>query len=542
MPESHLWWQQGVIYQIYPRSFMDSNADGIGDLPGITARLDYLQWLGVDAIWISPIFPSPMVDFGYDITDYTGIEPMFGTLDDFDRLIAAAHARNLKVLLDFVPNHTSDRHPWFREAQAARDSAKRDWYLWHDPAPDGGPPTNWLSRFGGSGWEWDAPTGQYYYHTFLKEQPDLNWRNPAVRAAMFAGLRFWLDRGVDGFRVDAVYFSYKDAQWRDNPPNPNARSADPWGRYLQVYTQNRPEMHDLMREMRAILDAYPERVMIGEIYLSYSELMKYYGAELDECHLPFNFGLISDLSDPDSLPAMPWQAAAIEEAIEEYEAALPPGGWPNWVLSNHDQHRIASRIGPRQARIAQMLLLTLRGTPTLYYGDELGMQDVPIPPEQVVDPWEKNVPGMGLGRDPERTPMQWSSTTHAGFSPVAPWLPVGENYREYNVEVESAQPHSVLTLTRHLLALRRAVPALHISTYQTVTLPAPNVLAYVRRHADQQFLIVLNLGRDSLDLDLSSVASEATVVLSTHLDREGTESPPALRVRADEGLILVLSA
>jgi len=540
MPEMYLWWQRAVIYQIYPRSFMDSNGDGTGDLPGITGKLDYLQWLGVDAIWISPIFPSPMADFGYDVANYTDIEPLFGTLRDFDTLIEEAHRRGLRLLLDFVPNHTSDQHPWFQESRSSLDNSKRDWYLWHDPATDGGPPNNWLSRFGGSGWEWDEATGQYYYHSFLKEQPDLNWRNPEVKEAMFNALRFWLDRGVDGFRVDVIYFMIKDAQFRDNPPDPNNSSGDPWDNQLQIYTLNMPEVHDLIREFRQVLDSYPERVMIGEIYLPNPDLVEYYGANLDECHLPFNFALIDFSSNPDKPWSRPWNADALRKAIEDYEAALPPGAWPNWVLGNHDQHRIATRIGPRQARVAQMLLLTLRGTITCYYGDELGMHDVPIAPDQVKDPFEKNVPGIGLGRDPERTPMQWGSEPFAGFSTVEPWLPVADDYETYNVKVEREQPNSMLTLVRRLLSLRRASRALSVGSIQTVPTGSPDLLAYMRESEGERFLVVLNLSSSDLAYDFESVAKEGTLLVSTRLDREGVEHFSSLHLRRDEGLLLSL--
>jgi len=407
---------------------MDSNGDGVGDLAGISGKLDYLQWLGVDALWISPIFPSPMADFGYDISDYIDIDPLFGTLAEFDALLAEAHRRGLKVLLDYVPNHTSDRHPWFIEARAGRLSPKRDWYIWRDPAPDGGPPNNWRSNFGGSAWQWDEDSGQYYYHAFLKEQPDLNWRNPQVRAAMLEVLRFWLERGVDGFRVDVMHHIIKDSEFRDNPPNPDYRPGmSPYRELLATYSTDRPEVHEIVEQMRRVVEDYDDRMLVGEIYLPVERLVTYYGASGNGAHLPFNFQLIS----------LPWDARAISAAMERYYALLPGNAWPNWVLGNHDKPRIASRIGAAQARVAAMLLLTLRGTPTLYYGDEIGMEDVPISATQVRDPYEKNVPGLGLGRDPERTPMQWDASPHAGFSRADPWLPVGTSYRSVNVAAQN---------------------------------------------------------------------------------------------------------
>jgi alpha-glucosidase len=530
MNERFLWWQQGIIYQIYPRSFMDSNGDGIGDLPGLISKLDYLQWLGIDAIWISPIFPSPMADFGYDVSDYTDIHPPFGTLADFDTLVAEAHRRRLKLILDYVPNHTSDQHPWFIASRASRHNPKRDWYIWRDPAPDGGPPNNWRSVFGGSAWEWDATTQQYYYHAYLKEQPDLNWRNFDVQTAMLDVLRFWLDRGVDGFRVDALRQLIKDDQWRDNPPNPAYHSSQgPYHALLPVYTTDRPEVLEMVALMRRVTDQYDERLLIGELYLPIERLMAYYGVNGSGVHLPFNFHLI----------LVPWNARQIETLIAAYEAALPVDGWPNWVLGNHDQHRLASRIGPAQARVAAMLLMTLRGTPTLYYGDEIGMLDVAIPPDLVQDPWEKNVPGLGLGRDPERTPMQWDSSPNAGFTAGTPWLPIAADYQAINVAVERDDPTSMLTLYRHLIALRRATPVLAVGSY--VGLEAHgDVLAYMREYAGQQCLVVLNLGSQSQGFELCQAEVRGRVVLSTQLDRVDEEVRETITLRSDEGAIVML--
>jgi alpha-glucosidase len=530
MNETFLWWQRGIIYQIYPRSFMDSNGDGIGDLPGIISKLDYLQWLGVDAIWISPIFPSPMADFGYDVADYVNIHPLFGTLADFDRLVAEVHRRQLKVLLDYVPNHTSDQHPWFIDSRSSRHSLKRDWYFWRDPGPDGGLPNNWVSVFGGSAWEWDATTRQYYYHAYLKEQPDLNWRNSAIQAAMLDVLRFWLDRGVDGFRIDALRQLIKDDLFRDNPPNP-AYYADqgPYHALLPLYTTDRPEVLDMITWMRRLIDQYDARLLIGELYLPIERLVAYYGVNGSGVHLPFNFHLI----------LVPWNARQIEALITAYEAALPPDGWPNWVLGNHDQHRLASRVGLAQARVAAMLLLTLRGTPTLYYGDEIGMRDVAIPPELVQDPWEKNVPGLGLGRDPERTPMQWDSRPNAGFTTGIPWLPLSADYPVVNVTVQRDDQTSMLTFYRRLIELRRETPALAMGSYTSVE-ASGDVLAYIRSHADQRWLVVLNLGPQPQRLDARRVEIQGRIVLSTHLDRAGEVMCGIIPLRADEGVIVML--
>jgi alpha-glucosidase len=530
MNETFSWWQHGVIYQIYPRSFMDGNGDGNGDLPGMLRQLDYLQWLGLDAIWISPIFPSPMADFGYDISNYTDISPLFGTLADFEQLVAEAHRRDLKVILDYVPNHTSEQHPWFLESRASRHNPRRDWYIWRDPARDGGPPNNWRSVFGGSAWEWDTRTSQYYYHAYLKEQPDLNWRNLEVQAALLDVLRFWLDRGVDGFRVDALRQLVKDDQWRDNPPNPAYHpNQGPYHSLLPVYTTDRPEVHEMIAHMRRVTDAYDERLLIGELYLPIERLVTYYGVDGSGVHLPFNFHLI----------LIPWEAQQIAALIAAYEAALPPGGWPNWVLGNHDQHRLVSRIGIAQARVAAVLLLTLRGTPTLYYGDEIGMQDATIPPALVQDPWEKNVPGLGLGRDPERTPMQWESSPNAGFTTGTPWLPIAADYQTVNVSVQREDPASMLTLYRRLIALRRTTPALAVGSYVGLE-PRGNVLAYVREHAGQRVLVVLNLSSQPQRFARHQRAFRGQIVLSTYLDRSDEEMRETILLRADEGVVVIL--
>ena len=523
------WWQRGVIYQIYPRSFCDTNGDGVGDLPGILEKLEYLSWLGIDAIWISPVYPSPMADFGYDITDYTEIDPLFCTLQDFDRLLSSAHQRGIKVILDLVPNHTSDQHPWFLSSRASRQSPKRDWYIWKDPAPDGGPPNNWLSNFGGSAWTFDERTGQYYYHAYLEQQPDLNWRNPEVQAAMHAVMRFWLDRGVDGFRVDVIWHMIKDVEFRPNPPNPEYRPGDwPYRQLLATYTTDRPEVHDIIRGMREVMDQYDDRLMIGEIYLPVERLVTYYGTAENGCHLPFNFQLIS----------LPWNGAVIGAAIDTYEAALPPHGWPNWVLGNHDKPRIAARIGEQQARVAAMLLLTLRGTPTLYYGDELGLAGVPVPPECARDPWERRQPGLGLGRDPARTPMQWNASPYAGFSSREPWLPVSSDYRTLNVAVEEADPRSILSLYRRLISLRRAEPALQVGAYQLLC-ATNEVLAYVRQAGRKRFIVALNLSSSAIQASCPGL-SPSTIMLSTKLDREGDRCAPDIELRADEGVIALL--
>ncbi|MGF6851959.1 alpha-amylase family glycosyl hydrolase [Paraburkholderia sp. CI3] len=520
------WWQRGVIYQIYPRSFQDSNGDGIGDLPGISARLEYVAALGVDAVWISPIYPSPMADFGYDVADYCNIDPIFGTLDGFQQLMGHAHRLGLKVLLDFVPNHSSSRHPWFEESRSSRADPKRDWYLWRDPAPDGGPPNNWLSRMGGSAWEWDEVTGQYYYHAFLWEQPDLNWRNPQVRRAMDQVLRFWLDRGVDGFRVDVLWLLIKDARFRDNPPNPGYRPGEPeHHRLLQSYTEDQPEVHEIVRSMRATLDEYGERVLIGEIYLTVPQLVKYYGVNGEGVHMPFNFQLLNAR----------WVAQNIARMIRDYDIALPEYGWPNWVLGNHDNPRVASRVGAAQARVAAVLLLTLRGTPTLYYGDEIGMPDGYIASDEIQDPAELRQPGICQGRDPERTPMQWDgSLANAGFTDGKSWLPIAT---ATSVREQHGDMSSMLSLYRRLLSLRRSNAALVRGTIENVVADG-DVLTYERRYGNQRLFIALNMGVE----DATVQSRPGMVLLSTVSTRIGeTFVEGANWLAASEAVIVILT-
>ena len=531
----YFWWQKGIIYQIYPRSYQDSNGDGIGDLPGIIQRLDYLKSLNVEAIWLSPIYPSPMHDFGYDVSDYRGIHPMFGAMTDFDRLLAEVHKRKMKLLLDLVPNHTSDEHPWFIESRSSRDNPKRDWYIWRDPAPDGGPPNNWLSVFGGSAWTFDERTGQYYMHQFVKQQPELNYRHPEVLPAMLDVMRFWLDKGLDGFRVDVIWLMMKDEHFQDEPLNPDWDGLVPWNQFEHIYTQNLPEVHDLIRHMRAVLDEYDERVMVGEIYLPNEALVEYYGQNRDECHLPFNFQLID----------LDWNAQSVRQVVDAYESTLPEGAWPNWVLGNHDRRRVATRVGADQARVANMLLLTLRGTPTTYYGEEIGMEDVPIPPEFVQDPPAVNMPEIAdiVGRDPERTPMQWNDSPNAGFAPagVTPWLPVADDYAERNVAQQENDPTSILNLYRVLTDLRRSEPALSVGDYVSVDTGNNDVFAY-RRMAEgaDHFLVVLNFGNDSHTFDLSQIGFTATITVATDMIRSGSVDLFSLTLGANEGLLLRL--
>lgn len=531
------WWQRGVVYQIYPRSFMDSNHDGVGDLNGIIQKLDYLNGkpdsLGIDAIWLSPFQRSPMADFGYDVSDYCDVDPLFGTLADFDRLVAEVHKRGMKLIIDYVPNHTSDQHPWFIESRSSRDNPKRNWYIWADPKPDGTPPNNWGSFFGGPAWEFDAQTGQYYLHQFVKEQPELNWRNPEVRQAMLDVLRFWMRRGVDGFRMDVVGLLLKDAELRDNPPDPNAPADLPendlFNRQLHIYTMDQEGIHEIIKEIRKTLDEFPDKVGIGELWGPLDRWVRYYGENGDELQLPFNFRLMWTPR---------WDAATMRASVDEMEAALPAFAWPNYVLGNHDQPRMATRFGGlAQGRLSGMMLLTLRGTPTFYYGDEIGLENGVIPPEKIQDPQGINL-GAERSRDFCRTPMQWDASPNAGFSTVEPWLPVTDDYATRNVAVQAQDPASMLTFYKHLFALRRASPALHGGSYQPLDVPG-NVYAYLRQAGDERKLVVLNFAGEAANVPLP-LSGKGRVLLSTHLDREGEIDLAQVPLRPFEGVVVAL--
>ena len=526
------WWRSGIVYQVYPLTFMDATGDGVGDLPGVSARLDYLASLGIGALWFTPIHPSPLVDFGYDVADYLGVHPAFGTLADFDRLVAAAHRRGLRVILDFVPNHTSDQHPWFADSRSSRDSPKRDWYIWRDPKPDGSAPNNWMSYFGPA-WTYDAATGQSYLHQFRSEQPELNYANPAVLAAMLDVLRFWLDRGVDGFRVDVIALLAKDPEFRDEPPNPRFRAGDPlWQTNLHTGTEDQPAVHDIIRAFRGVLDEYGDKVMIGELD-PIPSLMSYYGAALDECHLPFNFNLINGL---------PWTAPAVRDAVAGYDAAIPTGAWPNWVIGNHDRPRVAERLGQAQARIAHMLLLTLRGTPFCYYGDELGMLHADVPPERLRDAHGYTDPERALrySRDPFHAPMAWDAGPNAGFCPsnVEPYLPLARDWQRLNVAAETDDAASMLSLFRALTRLRGEQATLTAGSYRGLDGTGDAVFAYIRESGDRRTVVALNLTHEAATVDLSDVAPTGQVLLSTALDRTGPEPLDSLALRADEGVLV----
>ena len=462
MPEP--WWKSAVVYQIYPRSFADTDGDGVGDLEGVRRHLDHLEWLGVDAVWLSPFYRSPMADFGYDVADYCDVDPLFGTIEDFDRLIADAHTRGIKVLVDWVPNHSSDQHPWFVEARSARSSPKRDWYIWRDGTPDR-PPNNWKAAFGGDAWTWDEGSGQWYLHLFLPEQPDLNWRNPAVVAAMHDTLRFWLDRGVDGFRIDVIHGLVK------RPDLPDMPEGKEW-------SQDRfdePATHQVVRGVRQVADAYDgDRVLVGEVYvMSTATVAEFYG-QGDELHLAFNFPPLY----------APWDAAKWRKRIDRVREELDPRqAWPTWVLSNHDNPRHRTRYGSEsRARAAAVLLLTLRGTPFLYAGEELGLEDAVIPPGAEIDPG---------GRDGCRAPIPWDGTAGHGWGPAEPWLPWPPDAEIRHAQHQRDDAGSILHLYRRLLATRRASPALQLGTWDPLDGP-DGVLAYRRRSGDDERVVIVN--------------------------------------------------
>ena len=515
-----------MIYQIYPRSFADANDDGIGDLRGITGRLDYLRWLGVDALWLNPITPSPNADWGYDVSDYCAVHPDFGTLDDFDELITQTTRRGLRVLLDLVPNHTSDRHPWFEDARSGRRARHRDYYLWADPARDGGPPNNWLSLFGGAAWTLDEASGQYYMHSFLASQPDLNWWNDDVRTAFDDILRFWLDRGIAGFRVDVAAGMIKDRDLRDNPP---AAAADHGVvRALgqrQEFNMNRPEVHEVLRRWRALTDRYDgDRVLLGEAYvLDVEQLAAYYGDGRDELHLVFNFLLLHAELDAEELRAI----LADSEPLDRLES------WPAWAGSNHDAGRLATRWAhgdPNRARCAHLLLLTLRGTPVLYYGDELGLPELPIPRETSVDRGRKAT--QEPGRDGARTPMRWSSGPHGDFTHAAaqPWLPVGDPAAG-NVADQARDPSSILHLCRDLLALRRHYPDLHTGPLKLLEEGPSGVLAFRR---GERFTLALNLSATPHTVTVPP----GRIILSTHRDRDSERVSGSLALDGWSGALI----
>jgi alpha-glucosidase len=524
-----VWWQDGVLYQVYPRSFADSDGDGVGDLRGITQRLDHLAWLGVAGLWLSPITVSPDDDFGYDVSNYCDVQPQFGTLADADALIAAAHERGIRVLLDLVPNHTSDRHPWFVDARSGKDAPHRDWYVWADPKPDGSPPNNWVSSFGGPAWTFDDASGQYYLHNFLPSQPDLNWWNDEVRDEFDRILRFWFDRGVDGFRIDVCHMIVKDQELRDNPPSTD---DDHWFVRLRgqrsVYNAARPEVHDVLRRWRRIADAYDEpRVLLGETYVLDPKVLAEFYGDRDELSMGFNFTFVH----------AKFVAEELRDIVDVTEGAVGDRGWLVWTGSNHDVSRFPTRwcgTDPDKVRVALLMLLALRGTPVLYYGDEIGMGDGVISAHDLQDPVGKRFFPAYHGRDPERTPMHWTGDVGAGFSvkpDAIPWLPLG-NASECNVAEQRDEPGSVLNFCRDLIAVRSEMAELRLGSYVAMQSP-PNVWAWWR---GERVLVALNLGDEPATLDGPS----GEIRLATLRHRDGERVDGALALAPWEGALVWL--
>lgn len=517
------WWRRAVFYEIYVRSFADSNADGIGDLDGITARLDYLndgtrESLGVDALWLTPINPSPLRDFGYDVSDYCGIHPDLGDFTSFDRLLAEAHRRNIRVVLDLVPNHTSDQHRWFLESRSSRRNPKRNWYIWVDGESDR-PPNNWLSTFGGSAWQYDEPTGAFYLHSFLPEQPDLNYRNPEVVAAMHDVLRFWLKRGVDGFRVDVISYLMKDAGLRDNPPRD---PANPHAGLTPAFSQDLPEVHQIVRGFRLVLDEFKDRMMVGEVWPRDQRSLADY-LRPDECQLAFNFRFLM----------CRYAAASFRAAIEETEALIGPNAWPTYTLSNHDFSRHISRYAEgmaaqARARMLAMLMMAVRGTPFLYYGEEIGMSNVEVPAGQRRDP---------AGRDACRTPMQWTEAPNGAFTNAAasPWLPLGD-CTTVSVDRERRDPRSLLSLYRRLIRLRANSPALIEGNYRTFNDTVPeDCMAFIRDSAAQRIAVALNFCGARRRI---AGIGRGAILLSSDPDRHPESAGETLELSPYEGLVI----
>jgi alpha-glucosidase len=520
------WWQRGAIYQIYPRSFADADGDGVGDLRGIVEHLDHLNdgtpaSLGVEAIWLSPFYRSPMADFGYDIADYRDVDPAFGTLADFDRLVQEAHRRDIKVVVDFVPNHTSDQHPWFAASRAGRDAPRRDWYVWRDGHGPDRPPNNWRSAFAavGRAWTFEAASGQWYLHSFLPQQPDLDWDNPAVEAAMHDVLRFWCERGVDGFRIDVVQKIAKDPQLRDEVPGEPVPYED-W----------QPTIHERLRRLRRVVDEYPDRMIVGEVYLLDLQRIVAYINDGDQLHLAHNFTFLH----------LPWNAAAFRSSIDGFEALASAAAWPAWFLANHDHARVASRFdvdgqGPARARAVLLMLYALRGTPFVYQGEELGLPDADIPPDRVVDV---------DGRDPERAPIPWQppsrSGTGAGFTTGEPWLPIVGAAEELNVERQAADPDSTFSLARRLAWLRRSEPMLRGGEQRTID-AGPDLLAWLRLGDDGEALLaIVNFAAEPRAFACPpDLPATGVLELSTAPDREpGDVRLADLRLAPNEGQLV----
>ncbi len=531
------WWQEAVFYHIYLRSFSDSDGDGLGDLPGLINRLDHLKGqpssLGVDAIWLSPFYPSPDKDFGYDVADYCAVDPRYGSMEDFDRLIEEAHQRGIRILIDLVFNHSSDQHAWFQESSSSRESSKHDWYIWRDARSENRPPNNWASIFGGKAWEWNKQRQQFYYHMFLPEQPDLNWRNAEVQEAMMNVVRFWLERGVDGFRLDVFNLWFKHEDMPDNPKKLGLRGYE---RQNHLYDIDQPEMHPALQRFRRILDDYGERTSVGEFLGPDLETAASYCHD-KELHMAFNF----------NFTWCPWKPSAFHQAILKWEAALSDEGWPCYVLSNHDgPRRHISRYGGRHpdkiGKVAASMLLTLRGTPFLYYGEEIGMPDMPLKRSQLKDPISRKYWPIH-SRDQGRAPMQWDDTINAGFSYGNPWLPVHPEYRGRNVAGQINAPHSMLSFYRNLIRLRRRTPALQLGSYLPLQRKAKDGLLYLRHHSSGDALIGLNFKSKPIRMrfDREPTSASWTLAMSSDPNSNAKISNGELELSPFEAVIFLSS-
>ncbi len=514
-----VWWKTSVIYQCYPFSFQDTDGNGIGDLKGIEQRAQYFSDLGVGTVWLNPIFKSPQKDNGYDISDFEEIDPLFGTMADFKSLLQELHNKGIHLLMDFVPNHTSDEHPWFVESRSNLTNSKKDWFVWADPNEFGGPPSNWISVFGGSAWTYDANRKQYYLHQFSEFQPDLNYSNPDVRSAMNDVLKFWLDMGVDGFRMDAVIFLLEDPDFRNETADPtynrlnctvNITNPDCYHSLVHNETTNLDGIHSIFREWRKTLDSYEgNRFMVGEAYDPLNVVMSFYGTNNSEFDFPFNFFLLQNTN---------WTGSEVSKIVSDWLENMPEGAWPNWVLGNHDNPRIASKVGLYLAKALNVLLLTLPGTPTTYYGEEIFMTDVYIPPNKTDDKYNN--------RDPERTPMQWNASTYAGFTTTNPWLPLPANYTTYNVESESQNKTSMLNLYKDLMELRSSNAAFQYINYSEV-LNTTDLFAFHRYHKSSrdEFIVVVNFSLDKVTVNLNDTShwfKDPQLELSTVLEKNSS--------------------
>ena len=533
------WWQKAVFYQIYPRSFKDTTGDGIGDLAGIIQKLDYLKGtptsLGIDAIWLSPVYPSPQSDFGYDVSDYCAIDPIFGDLPTFRQLLREAHERDIKVVMDLVVNHTSAEHEWFKESRASRDNHKQDWYIWRDGLGNA-PPNNWHSVFGGSAWQWDDQRQQYYLHLFLKDQPDLNWRNPAVQEAVWETMRFWLDLGVDGFRLDVYNFYFKDAELRSNPKRRSFKGIFyKYASQHHLYDQDQPELYSTLAKMREIVDSYPgDRMLVGETSTleDFRRAFSYYGDENNGLNLVFNFEFLHSR----------WRARDFRKAIQHWQTCAPEDSWPTWVLSNHDVKRHGSRysrgsqIDLARAKVAATLLLTLKGAPFLYYGEEIGMLELALPHHMIQDPPGKKFWPFFKGRDGCRTPMQWCDEANAGFTDGIPWLPVHENFKQVNVSIAAADDSSLLQYYKRLIRLRCATPTLLTGAMHLIEKVPRNTLIFTRSEAGDELWIGLNFSHRKAIVQLN-FPENLEIILATHHAEGATFSHGVMALEPDEAVI-----